>query len=317
MVIGNGMRISILAFALAVALTGCDKKESAESSQATQVAARVNDDEITVHQINFEMAKLSGGNAPSQSEQTANHILNSLIDHHLLAQKAIDEKIDRDPQVLQTLESNRRQILVQAYLQRLAEQAIKPTAAEIDDYYVRNPALFSERRIYRLQEVSIPVTPENSESVKAKLAGIRNMQELAEWLKSVSIPARATQSVKAAEQLPLEILPQLHALKDGKALTLASPNSLNIFYLVGSQTQPISKEQAAPAIERFLLTARKRDLAQAEIKKLRESAKLEYMGEFAKAANTAPASPVQGNGAQPPSLAGRVESAGQPSAAAQ
>ena len=317
MVIGNGMRISILAFALAVALAGCGK-EGTESSQATQVAARVNDDEITVHQINFEMAKLSGGNTPGQSEQAANHILNNLIDRHLLVQKAIDEKIDRDPQVLQTLESSRQQILAQAYVQRLAEQAAKPTAAEIDDYYVKNPALFAERRIYRLQEISIPVTPENSESIKAKLAGMRNMQELAEWLKSVSIPARATQSVKAAEQLPLELLPKLHALKDGKALTLASPSSLNIFYLVGSQTQPIGKEQAAPAIERFLLAARKRDLAQAEIKKLRESAELEYLGEFAEAANAAPPSSAQGNGAgQSSSLVSATKSADQPSAAVQ
>lgn len=263
MVIRNGMRISILAFALAAALSGCGK-ETAESNQATQVAARVNDDEITVHQINYEMSRLSGSITPDQSKQAANHILNNLIDQHLLTQKAIDEKVDRDPQVLQTLEASRQQILAQAYVQRLTEQAAKPTAAEIDDYYDKNPALFAERRIFRLQEIGIPVTPENSESIKAQLAGMRNMQELVEWLKSVNIAARSAQSVKAAEQLPLELLPKLHALKDGQALTVASPGSLNIFYIVGSQTQPMGKEQAAPIIERFLLAAKKRELAKAE-----------------------------------------------------
>lgn len=285
MAIRNGIGISVLAIALATALSGCGEKD-AESKKATQVAAKINGEEITVHQINFEMTKLSGNIPPDQVKQATNRILNGLIDQHLLMQKAIDEKIDRDPQVLQTLESSRQQILAQAYVQRLAEQAVKPTDAEIEDYYAKNPALFSERRIFRLQEISIPVTPENAESVKAKLAGIRSMTELAEWLKSVNIPARAVQSVKAAEQLPLELLPRLHALKDGQAATLATPNSLNIFYLVGSQSQPMNMEQAKPVIERFLLNTRKREIAQAEIKKLRESAKLEYMGDYAEAGKT-------------------------------
>lgn len=306
MAIRNGIGISVLAIALATALSGCGEKD-AESKKATQVAAKINGEEITVHQINFEMTKLSDSIPPDQIKQATNRILNGLIDQHLLMQKAIDEKVDRDPQVLQTLESSRQQILAQAYVQRLAEQAVKPTDAEIEDYYTKHPALFSERRIFRLQEISIPVTPENIESVKAKLAGVRSMAELAEWLKSVNIPARAVQSVKAAEQLPLELLPRLHALKDGQAVTLATPNSLNIFYLVGSQSQPMSLEQAKPVIERFLLNTRKREIAQAEIKKLRESAKLEYMGDYAEAANTVP----------PSSPASPTESADQPSAAVQ
>lgn len=292
MAIRNGIGISVLAIALATALSGCGEKD-VESKKATQVAAKINGEEITVHQINFEMAKLSGGIPPDQIKQATNRILNGLIDQHLLMQKAIDEKVDRDPQVLQTLESSRQQILAQAYVQRLAEQAVKPTNAEIEDYYANHPALFSERRIFRLQEISIPVTPENIESVKAKLAGIRSMTELAEWLKSVNIPARAVQSVKAAEQLPLELLPRLHALKDGQAATLATPNSLNIFYLIGSQSQPMNMEQAKPVIERFLLNTRKREIAQAEIKKLRESAKLEYMGDYTEAGKTEAPSSTQ------------------------
>jgi hypothetical protein len=49
----------------------------------------------------------------------------------------------------------------------------------------------------------------------------------------------------------------------------------------------MSKEQAKPVIERYLLNARKRDISKAEINKLRESAKLEFLGEYADAGKAA------------------------------
>jgi EpsD family peptidyl-prolyl cis-trans isomerase len=272
----------ILATAVAMSLYGCGEKKEGEEPKASQVAAKVDGDEITVHQLNHEVTKLGNVN-PEQAQQIANQVLKGLVDQTLLMNKAIEEKLDRDPEVLQTLESNRRQILAQAYLQRHTDNAAKPTDAEISDYFNQHPELFSERRIYRLQEISVQVTPQNVEAVKKQLAASKNLGDFAQWLKANSIPARAGQSVKTAEQLPLEILPRLHKLKDGQALTLQANNSLNILVLAGSQTQPMAREQATQVIERYLTNARKRELAEAELKKLRDAAKVEYLGAYADA----------------------------------
>ncbi|MFN3595299.1 MAG: EpsD family peptidyl-prolyl cis-trans isomerase, partial [Thiobacillaceae bacterium] len=164
--------------------------------------------------------------------------------------------------------------------------AAKPTEAEIKEYFDKHPELFSERRIYRLQELSVQVTPENAAQVQEKLASVRNLNEFVEWLRANNIPARGAQSVKAAEQLPLELLPRLHALKDGQAITLSGNNVLNILYLAGSQTQPVTLQQAAPVIERYLLNAKKRELAEQALKRLRDATKVEYLGEYSGAAKT-------------------------------
>lgn len=272
----------ILATAVAMSLYGCGEKQEGEEPKASQVAAKVGGDEITVHQLNHEVTKLGNVN-PEQAQQVANQVLKGLVDQTLLMNKAIEEKLDRDPEVLQTLESNRRQILAQAYLQRHTDNAAKPTDAEIGDYFNQHPELFSERRVYKLQEISVQVTPQNVEAVKKQLAASKNLGDFAQWLKANSIPARAGQSVKTAEQLPLEILPRLHKLKDGQALTLQANNSLNILVLAGSQTQPMAREQATQVIERYLTNARKRELAEAELKKLRDAAKVEYLGAYADA----------------------------------
>jgi EpsD family peptidyl-prolyl cis-trans isomerase len=287
-----GIALSALALSMTLALNGCGDKKEGEAKKATQVAAKVGDDEITVHQLNFELAKLGGNLTPEQSKQAANQVLRGLVDQQLLMQKALADKLDRDPKVVQSLESARRQVLAQAYVEKITAAAAKPTEAEIKDYYDKHPELFSERRIYRLQELSVQVTPQNAAQVSEKLASVRNLNEFVDWLKANNIPARGGQSVKAAEQLPLEVLPRLHALKDGQALTLSGNNTLNIVYLAGSQTQPVSLQQATPVIERFLLNARKRELAEQELKRLRDATKVEYLGEYSEAAKlTSP--PVQ------------------------
>lgn len=280
----QGIALSTLALSLMLVLHGCGDKKEGEEQKATQVAAKVGGDEITVHQLNFELAKLGGNLTPEQAKQAANQVLRGLVDQQLLMQKAIADKLDRDPTVVQTLEAARRQVLAQAYVDKVTAGAAKPSEAEIKDYYDKHPELFSERRIYRLQELSVQVTPDNVAQVREKLAGVRNLNEFVEWLRANNIPARGGQSVKAAEQMPLELLPRLHALKDGQALTLSGTNTLNIVHLAGSQTQPVSQQQATPLIERYLLNARKRELAEQELKRLRDATKVEYLGAYTEAA---------------------------------
>ncbi len=279
----RGLALSVLTLAMAMALHGCGDKKEGGDGKATQVAAKVGKDEITVLELNHELARLGGNLTPEQSKQAANQVLRGLVDQHLLMQQAIAEKLDHEPKVLQALEAARRQILAQAYVEKITAAAAKPTEAEIKDYYDKHPELFSERRIYRLQELSVQVTPDNAALVQEKLASVRNLNEFVEWLRANNIPARGAQSVKAAEQLPLELLPRLHALKDGQALTLSGNNVLNIVYLAGSQTQPVTLQQATPVIERYLLNARKRELAEKELKRLRDTTKVEYLGEYSEA----------------------------------
>ncbi len=306
-------RIGLSALAIAVALTvaGCDKKPAGQDKVASAVTAKVNKDEITVSQLNFELSKLSNL-SPEQTKQATNQMLKTMVDQQLLVQKALTDKLDLDPQVIQAIEASRRQILAQALIKKMTDGLAKPTDAEMADYYAKNPALFSERRIYRLEEINVQVTPENIEAVKTQLKQVKNLGDFVSWLKEQNIPARVGQSTKTAEQLPLEILPRLHAMKDGQAMTIAAPGALNILVVANSQTQPLSEEQAKPLIERFLETAKKRELATAELKKLKEAAKIEYQGDYADAGKEAEVpqeSPASDQPVQP-----AVDPAAQPAA---
>jgi len=280
----------LVVVALAATVAACGKE--GESKKETQVAAKVNGSEITVHQVNFALSRL-GAVDPAQAKQAQKQVLRSLVDQQLMVAKAQEQKLDRDPQVVQAVEAAKNQILAQAYVERTLSSIAKPGPAEIKDYYAKHPDLFEKRRVFRFQELVVAVKPDNIEAVKAQLSQAKTMDDMIAWLKSQDIKFTGGAAVKTAEQLPLELLPKLNQMKDGQTLVMAAGSNLQILQLVASQEQPVTEDKAAPAIERFLLNQKRSELAQAEVKKLRDAAKIEYVGAFADAAETAPAPAAQ------------------------
>ena len=145
-------------------------------------------------------------------------MLERLIDQELALQKAADQKLDRDPRVVQQIEAARREIISRAYLEKIGEGAPKPTPAEVDAYYEAHPALFKERRVYSLQEVAIEATPEQIESLKKVLLGAKTFPEFVAYLKANNFKFTGNEAVRAAEQLPLASVDQFAKMKDGQAI---------------------------------------------------------------------------------------------------
>jgi EpsD family peptidyl-prolyl cis-trans isomerase len=273
-------RASLLAaVAVATLLTACggDKGE-----KASQTAAKVNKEEITVHQINFVLQR-QPNLKPEQAEAASRQVLERLIDQELAVQKAQEQKLDRDPRVVQQIEAAKREIIARAYVERVGEGVAKPTSDEVAKYYADKPALFKDRRIYSLQELQIEAKPEQFEELRAKLAAAKSLPEFVEYLKANDIRFTGNQAVRAAEQLPLSSLDGIARMKDGESAVTQTPTGMTVLTLVGSRAQPVDEARARPAIEAFLLNQRKAELVQKDIKALRDSSKIEYVGKFAEA----------------------------------
>jgi len=284
--------LGMLAMALAVGATllaGCGDKQKEKA--ATQTAAKVNKEEITVHQINFLLAQ-QRGIPPAQAASASRAALERLIDQELALQKANEQKLDRDPRVVQQIEAARREIIARAYVEKVAEGAPKPTPAEVSAYYEGHPALFKERRVYSLQEVAIEAAPEEVESLKKTLASSKTFVDFVNFLKANNIRFAGNEAVRAAEQLPLASVDQFAKMKDGQAILNVRPNGAQVINLAASRLQPVGLEQATPAIEQFLRNERKRKLLSDDMQALRSAAKIEYVGDFAADAARSPYRPA-------------------------
>lgn len=278
--------------ACALLLAACGDK----AKPASQTAARVDKDEITVHQINFVLQQ-QRNLRPEQTEAASRQVLERLIDQQLAVRKGEDLKLDRDPRVVQQLEAARREILARAYVERVGEAAVRPTSEEIQRYYEEKPVLFAQRRIYQLQEVSVEAGAERVPELRERLAAAKSINEFVAGLQASGLRFSGNQAVRAAEQLPLGSLDAVSKMKDGQVALVPTATGAQVVMLAGSRTQPVTLEQARPAIEQFLLNERKRKLIEEDMKALRATARIEYIGKFAEAAASAPAALREGTDA--------------------
>jgi EpsD family peptidyl-prolyl cis-trans isomerase len=292
----HGFKKLYLPLLVAALAVGCgDKKDEAatEEKAPSQVAAKVNDTELTVHQVNYALQRVP--NLDKDKTKAASlQVVRNLVDQEVVAQKALSGKLDRDPTVMQALDAARRQILAEAYMARKLGEPAEPSDSEVLDYFNMHPELFAQRKIYRLQELTIKAPQDKHDAIRAQLGASKTLDDFAAWLKAENYPVKAAQGVKPAEQLPLAILPQLSKMPDGQAMVANAPDGLTVIVVADSQAQPVTLEQAKPAIVRVLQTQARQKAAKAELDTLKAAAKIEYVGEFADAGKeeAAPAAPA-------------------------
>jgi EpsD family peptidyl-prolyl cis-trans isomerase len=269
------MKLALLVLMVTLAPAGCEK---AAADRPAQLAARVNGAEIA-------LAQARGGSDPAVAQA-----LERVIDRELLVQKALAARLDREPEVVEAIENARRQVLAQAYLEKsLAAGAGAGSSrpgesnAEVRAFYAENPALFAERRIYRLRELAVSAPAELVEVLRAEAARGGDLEAIAAWLKARNAKYAVDGLTQPAEQLPLAFLPELSRLAPGEVAVFATPGGASVIQLVHAEHAPLSEAQAAPLIEQYLAGRRRLENAAAEVRRLRELANIEYLGEFKRA----------------------------------
>jgi EpsD family peptidyl-prolyl cis-trans isomerase len=256
--------------------SGCGgKRDKAQS----QVAARVDDEEITIHQVNNQLAR-SGITGEAAAKEASKKILDALIDQELLVQQAKRKKLDRDPQVMQTIEDAKRQILSQAYLERVVYSKSPPTPAEIKEFYASHPELFAKRKTYKFHAFIIAKDKFN-DSLKAALDSAKVQGDVSSALKSRAIDFKDNEVQWQAEQAPMEILPAIAKMKVGDIVSLEQGAQTTLLLLESAVDNPVDEAQAKPVIEKFIANSKNKKLLDNKLKQLRAGEQITYVGQFA------------------------------------
>ena len=276
----------LLAGAIAIGFSACGKHE--DKKVATQVAAKVGDEEISVHQINMVLSNANTSAATPQSMQAmSREVLEKLIDQQLAIEQANKKDLNRSPEVVAQIEASKREILARAYVQQLVGGLPKPSQDEVQKYYAEHPQLFAERRIFNVQELTIPKQAGLAEQIAPVINAGKPLEDIVALLKARDIKFGSGSATRSAEQIPMDVLNQLQKLKDGQSMVAQTPQAITIIRVASSRQVPVDAASAAPRIENFLANQRASEAIAANMKVLRQSAKIEYMGEFAKPLQTA------------------------------
>jgi EpsD family peptidyl-prolyl cis-trans isomerase len=288
---GAAPRAAVLALVLVLAaLSGCGDK--AKPAKPGQALANVNGAEITVLQLNEEMQR--AGVPAARQQQASKQLLQALIDRELLEHAAMAEKLDRDPKVMQAIERTRSLIVAQAYLQKRLAKVAPPSQAEVEAYYKEHPEYFDKRKQFRMDQLMLAasdLTPE----VRAASDSARSLEEVAVWLDAHGIQYGRAQVTRSTAELNPALSRKLLALPKGQLFSVREGERAMLLSLAEVRDAPVPLTVAAPQIAQFLLTRKNKELAAAEVERLRKGAKIEYLNkDLALEPASAPA------GARPP-----------------
>lgn len=273
---------ALLSACLCALLLGACAREG-ENKPASQVVAKVNGTEISIHQVNAVLGRM-GPFPPQEAADLSKRVLEQVIDQELIVEKAKEKKLDRNPQVLQAIEAARRDVLARAYLEEIASSATRPTAQEIKEFFDANPALFKDRRIFTVREIFVPRRQELHEALQREVDKGKSISDIAAHLRSGKVAFSTSAAAKSAEQVALELLPDYQRLRDGQTVALVHDGGALVVHMVSAELQPLDEKTASPLIEAFLLSRQRAELMKNAVRHERSIAKVDYLGDFAKLA---------------------------------
>ena len=276
------------ALLLAAALGGCGDKEK----KPGQSLASVNGEDITIMQLNEELqrANVQAGQQDAASKQ----LLEALIDRQLLLGEAVKDKLDRDPKVVQAVERAKALIIAQSYMQKRLGAPAKPSAAEVADYYQKNPQFFAQRKQFDMRELVI-ASKDLDAPAKAAIDAAKSLDEVAQWLDAHKVKFARTQLSRTGADLPPELSAKLLDMPKGQLFIIREGERSLLISIAEVKDAAVTLEAATPQSEQFLVNKRNKDAADAEVKRLRAAAKIEYLNQTG-APKAAPAAPAAAAG---------------------
>ena len=283
-----GAAALVLAIIAAAALTGCGNKE-AETRKPGQAIASVNGEEITTMQLNEELQRANI--APANQQAASKQLVRVLVDRQLLQHEAEKEKLDRDPKVMQAIERAKALIIAQAYMQKHIGTQARPTRAEVEAYFNAHPEFFSKRKAFDMQQLVIATRDLTPEAKKAAETS-RSLEEMAAWFDANKIKYARNRVTRSTADMPPELSAKLMAMQNGQIFAVREGERSLLVSIADVREAPVTVDVAAQQIEQFLMNKKNKDAADAELARLRATARIEYLNKDLVPDATAPAAPA-------------------------
>ncbi|GGE03519.1 hypothetical protein GCM10011529_07500 [Polymorphobacter glacialis] len=315
-------RVSLLASAAValLALSACNKSAKLPEGQ---VVATVDGTDVTIHELNAEIAMIpnKGANAPRKLVESV--ALARVVERKMLAKEATKLALDKNPQFLLARTRTDEGLLVQA-LQSDIQRKVSPTTREAAQKFVaENPQVFGDRKIFTLDQIQF-LRPANIDQLPFKDA--KTMAEVEDILVNANLEYR-----RAPQQLDsLTVAP---ALTNQIVKLSSNPNAepfmfadqpagapvpvIYVNHVTNTKTQPFTGERAIAYAQNVLQRQEIQKRLASELKKWQDAykSKIVYAKGYAAPDLTAPGAKPAASGAAPATPAAATPTSATPTAA--
>jgi peptidyl-prolyl cis-trans isomerase C len=255
--------------ALALITTSCNKPQP-----KGQVIAVVNGEEITVAELNEEAKGrgISIGNDAFARRKVAQ----DLVDRKLLAQLALHDKVDTNPEFL--LSSRRlKELLLAQKLVDLRSGAADPTAADVVAFIKAHPHAFDQR--VSLRTGQIIVATKLPAKVQADLSTASTLDQAQQLLTAAGISGARSEQVLDSANLPEATMARLLPAS-GDLLLLPAGEGMAIVQVLSVTPQPTAPGQRVSTARDWLRQHRTNDALEELLDAAKSKARVEYQKGF-------------------------------------
>lgn len=250
-------RVTMLASAAAATLflAACDKGAKAPEGQ---VVATVDGKEVTIHELNGELATIPnrGGDAPRKLVESV--ALARVVERKMLAAEAEKLKLDKSPQFLLAKQRADEGLLVQALQGDIQRKVPAATREAAQKFVAENPQVFGDRKIFTLDQIQF-LRPANIDQLGLKDA--KTMADVERILTDANVEyRRAPQQVDSLSVNPAltkEII-RITATSNGEPFMFADQPAgapapvIYVNNVTATKSQPFTGEKAISYAQNIL-----------------------------------------------------------------
>ncbi len=272
------MRINSQTPILFSVLTASLMLSSCSKDATGQVAAVVNGDEITLQEVNAELASVGVPDA-AQKEKARAGIVQRLVDKRLLEQQAKAAGIDRDPEFLMRQRQLNQALVLEFYAKRAQDTIRVPDKATIDKFIADNPTNFAGRTIYTVEQIRF--APPEDPAIMNRMKDLHSLDAVTQFLDGQGVKyARATNKIDSA-QVPVAMMKQVTSLPAGEPFVIPTPQGVVASVIINKEAAPLPAEQAQPLAVQMMRNQALDGMMQQRLKDARSKAKIDYQSGFA------------------------------------
>lgn len=255
---------------LVLTLPGCQQ----HAQENSQVIAKVNKEEITVHQLNAATVESLNQTSPHLVDK--NVLLNKLIEDSLLKQALIKNQLHQ-PSVVQSLTNALVKAYADVYRRLFLENVITPTDRQITDYLKKHPEFFEQRQLFEIFEITFN-TSLSIDDINFLAYQADSMNVLKVWLKEHRLDTYHRTIFVTTENLRPEFF-KYGFLKSGSAIILFTDDDgyKRLQFATPVKFVPITGNEALMFARENLIKELRNERLQHEISRLKAIAAIEIL----------------------------------------
>jgi len=268
----NGYRSLALAAVATIALGGCAKKAEG------QVAAVVNGEEVTLQEINAEIAQR---NLPDSADKNAvrQAALQSIIQRRVLAQAARNDGLDRDAEYLLKRRALDDALLIQMMARKIDSTIRIPDDQQLEAAMQQRSSMFANRSVLSIDRIQFP--PPADRSKLELLKDDHSLAAVEATLHAQNIAfTRSAGKLDTARMAP-ELVSQIDAVPAGEPFIIEQGGVVNVSVVTGRETVPMDAAAAKPMASKMLRAESLSKAIDQRLKTAMSEAKIEYQTGFA------------------------------------